>query len=298
MNGKISEFVKKSKALSKIKSFATAKVISKAHKGLDQFCGSDECMAQVTQLQSTISSCYASVTCDFMGKVVPFKTCKAAMEKYMLSTMNVSTGSMCDSEIVDGKAYYCGELNADLMYKDFDCSMERMSAAQKHGAAQKPGECTPKCMQEWQVAKVKVPKCSNIVSSMTQQIYDNVKTLLKDIAADAKIDVKKILDNMPAHLPTYEEHCNKKELQLSYSEDKCAEMRNPCDPKKDRCSWSEKKGWHCLPKDQCPDCCYCALGGGGCGCAHIDDEAKDKCMWNSVQDWHCEPKNSFNSVLV
>jgi len=201
MNGTAGEFAKHSKVIEKVKSFATQKVIAMAHEGADKFCGNDNCMEQVNEVQSTISSCYASLACTFMGKIVPFGTCKDAMDKYMRSTMNLSIGSMCESDDIQGKPYYCAEINSNLMFKDVDCYMEMKTVGQGLG------RCTPKCVQEWDALKGKSPKCSKLVTGLTQKIFENVKVLMEDIAKDAKIDMKKIADNMPKHLPTYDETC-------------------------------------------------------------------------------------------
>jgi len=201
MNNTFGEFAKHSKLIEKVQDFATEKVISLAHKGADKFCGTDSCMAQVDEIQSTISTCYASLACTFMDKIVPFAPCKDAMDKYMHSTMNITIGAMCEADDIQGKPYYCAEVNSDLMFQDFDCYME-MSKAVAPGAS-----CTPKCMQEWAGMKAKAPKCSKIHTDMTQNIFDNVKVLLGDIAKDAKIDMKPVVDNMPKHLPTYDETC-------------------------------------------------------------------------------------------
>jgi hypothetical protein len=201
MNGTIGEFAKHSQKIAKLKSFATMKVIAMAHEGADKFCGNDNCVDQVKEVQSTIASCYASLACNFMGKIVPFGTCKNAMDKYMETSMQISTASMCKSDSMQGKPYYCTELNSGLVFKDFDCFME-MKKASSPGA-----KCTPKCVDEWDTAKKKMPKCSKILTDFTQQIYENVKSMLGDMAKDAKIDMKKIIDSMPKHLPTYDETC-------------------------------------------------------------------------------------------
>lgn len=201
MNGTAGEFAKHSKVIEQVKSFATQKVIAMAHEGADKFCGNDNCMEQVNEVQSTISSCYASLACTFMGKIVPFGTCKDAMDKYMRSTMNLSIVSMCESDNIQGKPFYCAEINSNLMFKDVDCYMEMKTVGQGLG------RCTPKCVQEWDALKEKSPKCSKLATGLTQKIFDNVKVLMEDIAKDAKIDMKKIVDNMPKHLPTYDEKC-------------------------------------------------------------------------------------------
>merc|ERR1712083_123348 len=105
----------------------------------------------------TIGSCYASLTCDFMGKYIPFEPCKAAFDKYMATTMKMVTESMCKSDDIDGKTYYCAELSSNIMYRDFDCFMEMKMQS---------GKCTPKCMQDWDAAKLKMPKCSKIQTDM------------------------------------------------------------------------------------------------------------------------------------
>jgi len=198
MNGTAGEFAKHSNVIEKVKSFAAQKVIAMAHEGADKFCGNDNCMDQVNEMESTISTCYASLACTFMSKIVPLGTCKDAMDKYMRSTMNLSVGSMCESDDLQGKPFYCAEVTSDFMYKDFDCYLETT----KSGAT-----CTPKCVQEWDAFKAKAPKCTKLVTGLTQKVFDNVKVLMEDISKDAKIDMKKMIDNMPKHLPTYDETC-------------------------------------------------------------------------------------------
>jgi hypothetical protein len=201
MNGTIGEFAKHSPMMEKIKSFATMKVIAMAHEGADKFCGNENCGAAVKEVQTTIASCYSNLACTFMGKILPFGPCKDALDKYMETAMTLSTETMCKSDSMQGKPYYCAELNSYLMYKDFDCFMEMQKAAS-------PGaKCTPKCVDEWDTAKKKMPKCSKIVTDLKQQTYDGVKTMMGDMAKDAKIDMKKIVDGMPKHLPTYDETC-------------------------------------------------------------------------------------------
>jgi len=199
--GPISEFVKHSPFMDKIKDFATKKVLEMAHQGADKFCGNANCTDQVKEVQSSIASCYASLTCTFMDKIVPYGTCKVAIDKYMETTMALSTESMCESDDVVGKTYYCAELSSTFMFGDFDCFMEMKKAASPDST------CTPKCVKEWKIAKVQMPKCSKIAIDMTQQIFDNIKRMLEDMAKDAKIDMKKIIDGMPKHLPTYDELC-------------------------------------------------------------------------------------------
>jgi len=201
LNGLISEWVKHSPMMDELKDFATTKAIAVAHEGADKFCGNDNCTDQVKEVQSTIASCYASLACTFMDKIVPFGTCKNAIDKYMDTTMQLATGSMCKSDDIEGKTYYCAEMNSNLMFRDFDCFMEMKKAAS-------PGAtCTSKCVKEWNATKVNMPKCAKIISDMTQVIYDNIKIMLGDMAKDAKIDMQKIIDGMPKHLPTYDETC-------------------------------------------------------------------------------------------
>merc|ERR1712129_362029 len=124
-----------------------------------------------------------------------------AVDKYMETSMQIATGSMCKSDDIEGKAHYCAEIHSNLMFKDFDCFME-MRRAVAPGAT-----CTPKCMTEWNASKLKMPKCTKIVSDMTQQIYDNLRNMLGDMAKVAQIDMQKIIDRMPDHIPTYDEAC-------------------------------------------------------------------------------------------
>jgi len=201
MNGPIGEWVKHSPMMDEFKDFATTKVIAVTHEGADKFCGNDNCTDQVKEVQLTIASCYASFACTFMDKIVPFGTCKIAIDKYMETTMQIASGSMCKSDDIEGKTHYCAEMNSNLMFGDFDCFMEIKKAAS-------PGAtCTSKCMKEWNATKTKMPKCTKIVSDMSQVIYNNLKLMLGDMAKDAKIDMQKIIDQMPSHLPTYDETC-------------------------------------------------------------------------------------------
>jgi len=201
VNGTIGEFAKHSPMIAKIESFASMRAIAMAHNGADKFCGNDKCIDTVKEVQSTIATCYASLACTFMGKIFPFGTCKGAMDKYLDTTMKGSMDSMCKSDSMQGKPYYCAELNSGLMFRDFDCFMEMKRASSPVAT------CTPKCVKEWQMAKEKMPKCSKIITDMSQQIFDNVKIMLGDLAKDAKIDMKKAIDSMPKHLPTYDEKC-------------------------------------------------------------------------------------------
>jgi len=135
--------------IQKIESFASMEAMKMAHKGAQEFCGNNKCMAQVDDIQSTLGTCYASLTCTFMDKVVPFGSCKPAMNKYLVTTMGSSMESMCNSDSMQGKPYYCAELNSYLLFKDFDCYLEMRSSASQ------PAKCTPKCVHEWEVSKKK-----------------------------------------------------------------------------------------------------------------------------------------------
>jgi len=202
VDGPIGEFAKESPMIQKIKSFASMEAIAMAHKGAQKFCGNDRCAVQVTDIQSTLGTCYASLACTFMDKVVPFGSCKTAMNKYLMTTMDASMKSMCfPLGEVQGKPYYCGELNSYLMFKDFDCYLEMKSSASQLA------KCTPRCVHEWETSKKKMPRCSKVITEMQQQVFDNVRIMLQDMAKDAKIDMKKIIDGMPKHVPTYDEKC-------------------------------------------------------------------------------------------
>jgi len=201
MSGTIGEFAKESPMMKKIESFALMDAITRAHKGAQKFCGNDKCTDQVKDIQSTIGTCYASLACNFMDKVVPFGSCKTAMNKYIETTMESSMVSMCLSDSMQGRPYYCAELNSYFMFKDFDCYLEMKSSASQLA------KCTPKCVHQWEMSKKKMPRCSKVVNYMQQQVFDNIKIMLKDMAKDAKIDMKKIIDGMPKHVPTYDEKC-------------------------------------------------------------------------------------------
>jgi hypothetical protein len=203
INGTIGEFVKHSPMIERIKRLATRKSMASTHESVAKMCGSAKCEDKVVAVQSTIASCYASLSCNFMGKLIPFTPCKVAMDKYMKSAMALSMQSMCQSDVVRGKTFYCSELNQGGMMRDVDCFWERTRMQ----------ECTPKCKKEWTFAKRVAPKCSKVLTDMPEHMMKNVKTMFEDMAKDAKIDMSDIVKHLPEHLPTYDDKCGQpKEL--------------------------------------------------------------------------------------
>lgn len=209
-NTKLSDFAKHSLLMKGIKKFSEERAISMAHEGASLFCGNTTCVDTVKEVQTKISSCYAAIGCSFWDKALPRDSCKSAVDKYMQSTITIATESMCKFDEartwrhpIDGAKVYCGELQNTLMFEDVDCFMERQQAA---GPLAK---CTPQCMKEWDQAKYHMPKCSKIIEDMPNQIFDQVKVMLTDMSKDSKIDMKKIIDSLPKHLPTYDDKCSK-----------------------------------------------------------------------------------------
>lgn len=189
--------------LEKLKSLATMRLIFSTHKSAAKYCEHPQCASLSQKIMAKISPCYASLTCDFLSKFVPFGVCKSAMERYMDGAMGLVMDTFCESDKVriDGKPLYCAEISSDVMYRDFDCFIEFKSAGVQ--------KCTPKCTQEWQRLQAKSPTCSKIFNDQTTQLYQLMRSTMQSLAEQSNDEnFKKALEHMPKTLATYNDVCN------------------------------------------------------------------------------------------
>lgn len=192
--------------LDRLKSLAVKKLVADQHDSLVNVCRHEECLEHSKELQAVISPCAASLTCSFMTNLVPFADCKEAYSKYMGSVMDMFSGPLCDTEILeDGKPYYCAQLNSELMLRDVDCFMEMKGVTIGAG---KP-KCTPKCVSIWEGLKAKLPKCSKTFMDMSQQVYEKMVIFMQDLAKSFKDKelAQNIIAKMPKTIPSYEDKC-------------------------------------------------------------------------------------------
>merc|ERR1712048_600840 len=103
---------------------------------------------------------------------------------------------MCQADSLKGRTVYCAELASGWMMKDFDCYMESARAATAEF------KCTPRCQKEWAFAKAKLPKCSQVVTSLPNRMLENVKTMFEDMSKDAKVDMSDLIKHLPQHRPS------------------------------------------------------------------------------------------------
>jgi len=180
MNGTFPDIVKHSKIAEKIQDFATAQLIASTHKSIGNFCGHPECNYLAKTVSSAIAPCYGSLICSSMTKLVPFAACRDAFQTYLETTTNAQLDSVCDSEEAVGPSprpsgdgffqkHYCSEINADLMYKDFECFIEYKSGGARG--------CTPKCLSRWQGMNLRFPGCTQAFARQTQFIYEAMRTM-------------------------------------------------------------------------------------------------------------------------